>query len=70
MYAGLITNDRHNMLANKIGISMHQLPFTYLGVPIFKGRSIAAYFHHLVDKIKSRLAAWEASFLYIADKVK
>ncbi|KAI5432647.1 hypothetical protein KIW84_020085 [Lathyrus oleraceus] len=59
-------NTRHSMLANKIGFLVGQLPFTYLGVPIFKGRPKVAYFLPTVDKVKCKLAAWKASLLSIA----
>ncbi|XP_058783502.1 uncharacterized protein LOC131658194 [Vicia villosa] len=70
IYAGSMSNDRHSLLANLVGFCKGQLPFYYLGVPIFKGRPKAIYFQPLADKIKAKLAAWKASLLSIAGRVQ
>lgn len=46
------------------------LPFLHLGGPIFKGRPKASYFQSVADKIRNKLAAWKASLLSIAGRVK
>ncbi|KAI5447197.1 hypothetical protein KIW84_014883 [Lathyrus oleraceus] len=40
------------------------------GGPIFKGRPKASYFQSVADKIRNKLAAWKASLLSIAGRVK
>jgi len=37
IFAGSITNHRLNHTANMLGFKIGSLPFTYLGVPIFRG---------------------------------
>ncbi|CAI8585506.1 unnamed protein product [Vicia faba] len=57
---------RHGFLASRIGFKMEHLPFSYLGVPIFKGRPKAIYLQPVADKIKVKLEAWKAILLSIA----
>lgn len=57
MFAGSMSPSRHVMLANKIGFLVGQLPSTYLGVPIFKGRPKVIHFLPIVDKVRCKLAA-------------
>jgi len=56
-------------LANNLGFNIGTLPFTYLGVPIFKGKPKYAYFQPIADKIKNKLSAWKASLLSIVGRV-
>lgn len=49
---------------------MGSLPFTYLGVPIFKGKPKANYFQSVADRVKIKLAAWKASLLTMAGRVQ
>lgn len=44
--------------------------FLYLGIPIFKGRPKTIHFQPMVDKIKINLAAWKASLLTFASRLK
>jgi len=70
IFAGSISNHRLNHIANQIGFNIGSLPFTYLGVPIFKGKPKKAYFQPLADKIKLKLSAWKASLLSMAGRVQ
>lgn len=45
------------------GCVKKQLPFMYLGVPVYKGRCLIIHFEHLIQKIKARLAGWQSQFL-------
>jgi len=53
-----------------IGFNLGQLPFTYLGVPIFRGRPKSIHFQHIADRVKLKLAAWKASLLSIAGRIQ
>lgn len=70
IFAGSITNHRLNHIANIIGFKIGTLPFTYLGVPIFKGKPKKSYFQPIADKMKLKLAAWKASLLTMAGRVQ
>jgi len=69
IYAGSIPNSRLNQIADQIGFQLGNLPFTYLGVPIFRGKPKYIHFQPLADKVKSKLSAWKASLLSIAGRV-
>ena len=43
--------------------------FKYLGIPIFKFSPRAAHWLPLLDKMKLRIHAWEATWLNLAGKV-
>jgi len=70
IYAGSISSSRLNQIANQIGFQIGTLPFTYLGVPIFKGKAKYVYFQPLANKVKSKLSAWKASLLSIIGRVQ
>lgn len=44
------------------------LPFTYLGIPIFKGRVKATHLNHISDKILAKLSAWNGFLLSMAGR--
>lgn len=68
MFYESMSPSRHSMLPYKISFLVGQLPFTYLGVPIFKGRSKVVRFLPIVDKVICKLTAWKASLLSIAGR--
>jgi len=53
-----------------IGFKIGTLPFTYLGVPIFKGKPKKSYFQPIADKVKVKLAAWKSSLLSMVGRVQ
>jgi len=53
-----------------IGFNIGSIPFTYLGVPIIKGKPKTLYFQPLVDKVKLKLSAWKASLLSNAGRIQ
>lgn len=66
IFAGSISVSRLNQLINIIGFKHGTLPFTYLGVPIFKGKPKVRHLQPIVDKIRAKLSTWKASLLSIA----
>jgi len=56
-------------ITNLIGFNKGSLPFSYLRVPIFKGKPKKSHLQPIADKIKSKLGAWKASLLSIAGRV-
>jgi hypothetical protein len=70
IYSGSIPQARLNSFIHLLGFQQGNLPFNYLGAPIFKGRPKVQHFQHIADKIKSKLAAWKTSFLSIAGRVQ
>jgi len=69
VYYGFISPARIDHITNLIGFNKGCLPFTYLGVPIFKGKPKKIHLQPIADKIKSKLSAWKASLLSLAGRV-
>ncbi|XP_062028868.1 uncharacterized protein LOC133744853 [Rosa rugosa] len=56
----------HRILGFKCGSA----PFTYLGVPIFKGKPCRLHLQPLADKAKARLVGWTGKLLSMAGRVQ
>lgn len=69
IYASSITTGRLNYLVNYIGFQEGELPFNYLGVPIFKGKPKTFHLRAIADRIKIKLASWKASLLSMVGRV-
>ncbi|KAL3620032.1 hypothetical protein CASFOL_034944 [Castilleja foliolosa] len=63
------TDIRRNQTKEVLGCQATNLPFKYLGAPIFKGRSKEAYFEPAISKIISRIGGWKNKFLTFAGKI-
>lgn len=55
-YAGAMTTSRSQMIAGMLGFNAGNIPFFYLGCPIFKGKPKGIYFQSIVDRIKVKFA--------------
>lgn len=44
--------------------------FTYLWIPIFKGKSKVAYLQWCVVHIKAKLASWKQTLLFMIDRIE
>lgn len=64
-YTGSMAVSRILQLNAFLGFSVGRLPFTYLGVPIFKGKPKAIHLKPIVDKIKTKLASWKGALLSV-----
>ncbi|PNX79615.1 ribonuclease H, partial [Trifolium pratense] len=67
IYSGSITQGRLALIVNLLNFKLGSLPFNYLGVPLFKGKPKASLLQPIADKIHSKLSAWKASLLSIAE---
>lgn len=52
-----------------LGCQPKNLPFTYLGAPIFKGRTKPEYFQDIFRKIERRLEGWKMKFISFAGNI-
>ncbi|XP_058726377.1 uncharacterized protein LOC131597717 [Vicia villosa] len=68
VYAGAIPSNVLQSILDLTGFSQASFPFTYHGVPLFKGRVKEAFLQPVADKIVSKLAAWKGSVLSIAGR--
>lgn len=57
-------------IQRELGIQVGTLPFTYLGVPIFRGRPKSEYFLPIADKVKSKLSTWKGLQLSRAGRLQ
>ncbi|XP_058103440.1 uncharacterized protein LOC131247011 [Magnolia sinica] len=60
---------RSRVILKILGFSKCEAPFTYLGMPIFKGRSKSSYFQPIMEKIHQRITGWKLKFLTQAGKI-
>lgn len=64
------THSRIKSIADMLGFKSGCLPFTYLGVPIFKGKPRKVHLLPIADKIKNKLSSWKGSMLSIMGRVR
>lgn len=69
-YAGSMSSRRVTELSSFRGFPSGSLPFTYLGVPFFKGKPKLVYLQPIFDKIKCKLSNWKGSHLSIMGRVQ
>lgn len=69
-YAGNISANRMSSIANALGFTTGRFPFTYLGLPMFKGNPRKSHLQSIADRIKSKLATWKGCLLSIMGRVQ
>ncbi|XP_058761210.1 uncharacterized protein LOC131634556 [Vicia villosa] len=69
IYAGSISNRRLSYIAASLGFNTGQVPFYYLGAPIFRGRPKPLHFQSIADRICIKLSAWKASLLSVVGRI-
>lgn len=57
-------------MVNTLGFNAGQLPFVYLGVPLFKGKPKKCHLQPIADKIRLKLASWKGSLLSIMGRIQ
>ncbi|GAU41845.1 hypothetical protein TSUD_177560 [Trifolium subterraneum] len=70
IFSGSITPGRLNLIRQLLNFNLGSLPFSYLGVPIFRGKPKTCHLQPVADKVKLKLSAWKASLLSIAGRVQ
>lgn len=70
LFLGKHALPRQHSIHRLLGISVGSLPFTYLGVPIFRGRPKSDYFMSIADKIRSKLSVWKGLQLSQAGRLQ
>jgi len=70
IFSGSISNGRLNIIKQLLNFSIGSLPFSYLGVPIFKGKPKVSHLQPIADRIKMKLSAWKASLLSMAGRIQ
>ncbi|XP_020586152.1 uncharacterized protein LOC110028584 [Phalaenopsis equestris] len=62
-------NDLNTWVTDFIGFKNSYFPMKYLGAFLIKGRAKNIQFDHIIDKVQSKLQAWENSFLSNGGKI-
>lgn len=65
-----LTHSRVNFLASNLGFNPGNLPFNYLGIPIFTGKPRKNHLLPIVDRIKAKLATWKGKLLSYMGRVQ
>ncbi|GAA0163798.1 hypothetical protein LIER_39663 [Lithospermum erythrorhizon] len=63
------TVARCSIVLKAIGFRKVSLPFTYLGIPIYKGKKQTIFFDDMMEKIKIKLASWSSNFLSYGGRI-
>ncbi|GAA0184603.1 reverse transcriptase [Lithospermum erythrorhizon] len=61
---------RCSIVLKVTGFRKGSTPFTYLGIPIYKGKKQSFLFDDLIEKIRGRLASWSSNFLSFGGRLK
>jgi len=69
-YTGAISLSRTHTIASITGFRHGSVPFTYLGILLFKGKPKAIHLRPVVDRIKHKLSAWKGRLLTIMGRVQ
>ncbi|KAK3229884.1 hypothetical protein Dsin_001765 [Dipteronia sinensis] len=60
--------SRIGRLQSLVGMQIGQLPFSYLGVPLFQGKPNKSVLQPITDKILSKFAKWKGKALSLAGR--
>lgn len=64
-YCGNLTAKRSLEISEVLGFSVGNLPFSYLDVPLFKGKPRRIHLQPIMDRIKLKFASWKGLLLSI-----
>jgi hypothetical protein len=70
IFSGSISSGGLDLIVQLLNFNLGSLPFSYLGVPMFKGKPKTIHLQPIADKIRMKLSAWKASLLSIAGRVQ
>lgn len=64
-------DDAHRLnICMETGFANTTLPITYLGAPLYKGRTLVQYFHYLIDKVRKRICGWAKRLLSMGGRAE
>lgn len=70
VYIGKGAAHRSHSITSLLGMQEDKAPFTYLGVPIFKGKPSKVHLQAVVDKRKSKWEGWQGRILSLAGRTE
>jgi len=69
-YSGSLPLSRIVTITSITGFSHGSLPFSYLGILLFKGKPRTTHFRPIFDKIKAKISTWKGKLLSIMGRVQ
>ncbi|GAA0160574.1 reverse transcriptase [Lithospermum erythrorhizon] len=63
------TPTRCSIVQKVTGFRKGAMPFTYLGIPIYKGKKQIFLFDGLIEKIREKLQSWGSNFLSFGGRI-
>ena len=70
VFIGKGTQNRSLQISAVLGIPTGQAHFTYLGVPIFRGKPRRIHLQGLADRAKAKMAGWVGKLISMAGRVR
>ena len=64
-----VSNEQVQLVSEMLGFQKHDLPFTYLGAPIYRGRSRCVLLDGILGKTMARLWHWSTKLLSAREKL-
>lgn len=68
-YSSSISPGRISIISDLISFTHGVLPFTYLGVPLFQGKSKKVHLQPIADRIMLKLFSWKVKLLSFMGRV-
>ncbi|CAI8610100.1 unnamed protein product [Vicia faba] len=70
IFAGSVSDVRLHRVSNLTSFKIGAAHFSYLGVPIFKGRKKSCFLKPIAEKVLARFSAWKGSLLCFIGRVQ
>ncbi|GAA0186748.1 hypothetical protein LIER_34036 [Lithospermum erythrorhizon] len=69
LFSTKLSTCRANMILKSTRFRKESMPFSYLGIPIYKGRKQVILFDDLIAKIVQAISSWEHRFLSFGRRI-
>lgn len=63
------SNHQIPIISRTLGFVQQALPFTYLGVPLYRGNKKTELFLPLIHKMKEHLSSWDKHYLVFGGRL-
>ncbi|XP_019435980.1 PREDICTED: uncharacterized protein LOC109342436 [Lupinus angustifolius] len=69
-YTSITNHIRISSISFTLGFVQGNLPFNYLGIPLFKGKPKKIYLQHIADQIINKMSNWKGASLSLMGRVE
>lgn len=70
IFSNGIDNISRDEICDITGFKATLLPITYLGVPLYKGRTLVCHFQYLRDRMQKRIMGWAKRLLSMGGRIE